>query len=449
MRHAAGVMSLAQMSFAPFLRTRANSNALVPGGGSGFAATFRRLRAGASRFAAIAAVVSLAGCVSTGLSSPGGVGPTDDVTGGLPVDPVQSQPLAAPQGAASTDSIGTGPVKVALILPLTQNATPNAVGVSLRNAAALAISEAGNSDVTLLVKDDQSTPDGARSAAQSAISDGAGLIIGPLFSANVRAASQVTIPANKPMIAFSTDASVAQPGVYLLSFLVESYVDRIVDYAATKGKKSIAALIPDNDYGRIADAEFQQAAAQRGVRVMGIEHYQPQTARAAVRKVAALGNQIDGIFIADQAGAMPAIAQALTASGIDSHKVQILGTGLWNDPRVLSLPALQGAWFAAPDNAGFKAFSTRYRAKYGSDPVRIATLSYDAVSLAVALAHRPGPDRFSASVLTNHSGFNGADGVFRFKPNGLNERGLAIMRIDNGKAIPLEPAPHMLTASAT
>lgn len=449
MRHAAGVVSLAQMSLAPFFRTRANSNVLVPGDSSGFVAAFRRLRAGASRLVAIAAVVSLAGCVSTGLSSPGGVGPTDDVTGGLPVDPVQSQPLPAPQGAASTNSIGTGPVKVALILPLTQGAAPNSVGVSLRNAAALAISEAGNSDVTLLVKDDQSTPDGARSAAQSAISDGADLIIGPLFSANVRAASQVTIPANKPMIAFSTDASVAQPGVYLLSFLVESYVDRIVDYAAAKGKKSIAALIPDNDYGRIADAEFQQVAAQRGMRVMGIEHYQPQTARAAVRKVAALGNQIDGLFIADQAGAMPAIAQALTASGIDSHKVQILGTGLWNDPRVLSLPALQGAWFAAPDNAGFKAFSARYRAKYGSDPVRIATLSYDAVSLAVALAHRPGPDRFSASVLTNHSGFNGADGVFRFKPNGQNERGLSIMRVDNGKAIPLDPAPHVLTASAT
>ncbi|HEY5226248.1 MAG TPA: penicillin-binding protein activator, partial [Methylovirgula sp.] len=255
--------------------------------------------------------------------------------------------------------------------------------------------------------------------------------------------------ANKPMIAFSTDASAAQSGVYLLSFLVESYVDRIVDYAASKGKKSFAALIPDNDYGRIAEAEFQQAAARRGVRVMEIEHYQPQTVKAAVEKVAALGNQIDGLFISDQAGAMPAVAQTLAASGLNSHKVQIVGTGLWNDPRVLSLPALQGAWFAAPDNTGFNAFAARYRAKYGADPARIATLSYDAVSLAVALSHRPGPDRFSAAVLTNHSGFNGADGVFRFEANGLNERGLAIMQIENGKAVPLVPAPHVLTASAT
>lgn len=438
-------MSLAQMFLAPFSRTRADSNFGVRGGAPGLIAVFRRFRASVSRFAAIAAVVGLAGCVSTSLPSPGGA--SDDLAAGVPVDPVQSQPLPAPQG--SNNSMGNGPVKVALILPLTQGAAPSAVGVSLRNAAELALSEAGNTDITLLVKDDQSTPDGARTAAQAAVSEGAELIIGPLFSPNVRAAAQVASGANKPMIAFSTDASVAQSGVYLLSFLVETYVDRIVDFAASKGKKSFAALIPDNDYGRIAEAEFQQVAARRGVRVMEIEHYQPQTVNAAVQKVAALGNRIDGLFISDQAGAMPAVAKALTANGINSHKVQILGTGLWNDPRVLPLPALQGAWFAAPDNTGFNAFAARYRTKYGSDPARIATLSYDAVSLAVALAHKPGPDRFSSAVLTNHSGFNGADGVFRFEPNGLNERGLAIMQINNGKAVPLVPAPHMLTASAT
>lgn len=401
----------------------------------------REFCAAATRFAAVAAVLTLAAC---GPVNQGGTG--DDLTGAAPVDPVQTQALPAPQGG---DRMGNGPVKVALILPLTQGTNPSAVGISLRNAADLALSEAGNTDVTLLVKDDQSTPEGATAAAQAAVSDGADLIIGPLFSPNVRAAAQVVGGAQKPMIAFSTDASVAQAGVYLLSFLVESYVDRIVDFAASKGKKSFAALVPDNDYGRIAEAEFQQAAARRAVRVMEIEHYQPQTVNAAVQKIAALGNQIDALFISDQAGAMPAVAQALTANGIDSHKVQILGTGLWNDARVLSLPALQGAWFAAPDNTGFNAFAARYRAKFGSDPTRIATLSYDAVSLAVALAHRPGPDHFSAAVLTNHAGFNGADGVFRFRPNGLNDRGLAIMEINNGTVVPLAPAPHLLSASAT
>ncbi len=408
-------------------------------GTPGFA--LREFRAAVTRFAAVVAVLGLAAC---GSANQGGTG--DDLTSAAPVGSVETQPLAAPQGG---DKLGTGPVKVALILPLTQGTNPSTVGISLRNAADLALSEAGNTDITLLVKDDHSTPEGATAAAQAAVSDGADLIIGPLFSPNVRAVAVVVGGAHKPMIAFSTDASVAQAGVYLLSFLVESYVDRIVDFAASKGKKSFAALIPDSDYGRIAEAEFQQVAAHRGLRVMEIEHYQPQTVDAAVQKIAGLGNQIDALFISDQAGAMPAVAQALTANGINSHKVQILGTGLWNDARVLSLPALQGAWFAAPDNAGFNAFAARYRAKFGSDPTRIATLSYDAVSLAVALAHRPGPDHFSAAVLTNHAGFNGADGVFRFRPNGLNDRGLAIMEINNGTAAQLSPAPRVLSASAT
>src|ERR1700685_1140146 len=125
---------------------------------------------------------------------------------------------------------------------------------------------------------------------------------------------------------------------------------------------------------------------------------------------------------------MTAVNLALASSGI---KAQILGTGVWNDPRVMKLPALQGAWFAAPESAGFNAFAQRYKAKFNSTPARLATLSYDAVSLVAALARTQGAQRFSAAVLTNSSGFNGADGVFRFRANGLNERGLAVMQINN------------------
>ncbi len=407
-----------------------------------------RLCASGTKLAiAAATALALAACGSFNMSSQGG-GSNDDFSASAPVTPVQSQPLSGPQG--SGDQIGTGPVHVAMILPLTQGSgTPSIVGTSLRNAASLALSETGSTDVTISFKDDQSTPDGARAAAQAAIAENDDLIVGPLFSPNVREVGRIAQAANKPVVAFSTDTTAAAPGVYLLSFLIENYVDRIVDYAAAQGKKSFAALIPDNDYGRVADAEFQQVASQRGLRVMEIEHYQPQTMTAAVQKIAALGNQIDTLFIPEQADAMPAMAKALTAAGVDGKKVQILGTGLWNDARVLGLPTLQGAWFAAPDNSGFTSFAERYRAKFGSDPTRIATLGYDAVSLAVALARRQGPDRFSESVLTSRAGFNGADGVFRFKPNGQNERALAVLQINNGTTAALSPAPRNLASSSS
>ena len=364
-----------------------------------------------------------------------------------PTSPVTGSAL--PGAVANGTAIGSGPVKVALILPLTQGSGASVVGTSLRNGAELAVLESGGNDITLLVKDDGSSPDGARIAAQSALSEGAELIVGPLFAPNVKEVGKLARAAGRPVIAFSTDTTAASRNVYLLSFLIESYVDRIVEFAAAKGKKSFGVLAPDNEYGNVAVAEFQQAAARTGARVQVIERYQPAGMSAAVVKVAAAKDQIDVLFIPEQADAMTGVSKALTANGIDPQKIQILGTGLWNDARILKLPAMQGAWFAAPENAGFNAFATRYRAKYGSDPTRIATLSYDAVSLVAALARTQGSRRFDETVLTNASGFNGADGVFRFRPDGVNDRGLSVLQIAAGTTKAISAAPRSFVASAT
>lgn len=413
--------------------------------------TFRTLMSrSAARLTVLGcAAAALAACNTTGGPTVGTRGGDGDLSLNAPVGKVESSAL--PGSSPGGDKIGTGNVKIALILPLTSpNGQPSLVGQSLRNAADLAYAESGSTDVQILVKDDRSNPEAARAAAQTALADGAEIVIGPLFAPDVREVSKVVRDAGKPMIAFSTDTSTAAHGSYLLSFLIESYVDRIVDFAAAKGKKSIAALIPNNDYGRVAEAEFQQQTSRHGMRVLEIEHYTPATRAEAVRKVAALGDQIDTLFIPEQADAMPAMSEALVANHIEGPRVQLLGTGLWNDARVLSLPALKGAWFAAPENGGFNAFAKRYRAKYNTDPTRIATLSYDAVSLAAALARAQGSQRYSDNVLLNKSGFNGADGVFRFRSDGLNDRGLSVLQISGGRASIISPAPHTFpTASGT
>lgn len=374
--------------------------------------------------------MALAGCGPTG-------DPNFDNSMASPTTPVQSQPLGG--GATVGETLGAGPVRIGVVLPLTQGGNPSPVGVSLRNAAQLAVEESGANDVTLMVLDDHSTPEGAAQAAQAAIGAGAELIVGPLFSPSVREVGKVAKAAGRPVIAFSTDTSVAAREVYLLSFLIEGYVDRIMEYAHAKGKQSIAAMAPQSDYGNIAVAEFQQAAARLGVRVVTIVRYAPGQAAGAAKQIAAVGNQIDALFVPEQADGMDGVSAALNASGV---KTQILGTGIWNDPRVMKLPALQGAWFAAPENAGFNAFADRYRAKFHSDPTRLATLAYDAVSLVAALARTQGAQRYAERVLTNASGFNGADGVFRFRPDGPDERGLAVMQIVNGAASVVSPAPH-------
>ena len=361
-----------------------------------------------------------------------------------PTKPVESRPLAS---ATQTGAIGTGPVKVALILPMTQNGGASNLGRSMRNAAELAYAEAGTNDLTILVKDDRSSPDGAREAAQAAVADGAELILGPVTAADLREAAKVAKASDKPIIGFSTDSASASRGVYLLSFLIEGYVDREIEYAAQHGKRSFGALVPDTDYGNVALAEIQSAAARLGVRVEAIERYKPSAPTEAVARMATALPRIDALIVPDTPDDMPAVAAALTASGIDGTKVQILGSNLWGEPAVLKLPALQGAWYAATETAGFNGFAQRYRAKYGSDPVRVSTLSYDAVSVAAALAHAGASPHFSSDALTNSSGFNGADGLFRFRADGPSERGLAMFQVANGSATVIGAAPRSFSSA--
>jgi hypothetical protein len=162
--------------------------------------------------------------------------------------------------------------------------------------------------------------------------------------------------------------------------------------------------------------------------------------------VAQVLGSADALFIADDGDSVVATADALTAAGANLRNIQLLGTGLWDNPRVFASPALQGGLYAAPDPAGFRSFSARYRARYGADPVRTATLAYDAVALVAALARTQGPQRFSADVLTNPSGFAGIDGLFRFRADGTNERGLAVMRVGSGGGVPVAGSPKSFGA---
>src|SRR6516225_6767056 len=141
--------------------------------------------------------------------------------------------------------------------PQTPLAATIGTGQAMRNAAEMAVAEFNNPNIQLLVKDDGGTAEAARVGAQQAIDEGAEIILGPLFAQSVGFVGQVARPRNVPVIAFSTDANVASAGIYLLSFLPETDVDRIVQYAASTGKHSYAALIPDNPYGTVVEAAFK------------------------------------------------------------------------------------------------------------------------------------------------------------------------------------------------
>jgi branched-chain amino acid transport system substrate-binding protein len=394
-----------------------------------------RMGAVSRRFAVLAAMSGVFLSACAGSNSP------SDMFGNL------TGPASAPAQPAS--AIGSGRVKVALILPLSGNGNAAVAAQAMRNAAEMALAEFNSPDLQLLVKDDGGSASGAQQAAQQALEEGAEIILGPLFALTVGPVAQVARARGIPVIAFSTDANVAARGVYLLSFLPESDVDRIIGYAAGQGKKSFAALVPDNAYGTVVEGAFKQAVGRRNGRVIAFERYPLDRSQmqGPARNVAQSANRADAIFIADGADAVPTLVQALIAGGIDTKRVQLLGTGLWEDAQIFSNPALEGAWYAGPDSTGFRNFSGRYRTRYGQDPARTATLAYDAVALVAALIKTQGAQRFSEEVLTNPSGFTGIDGLFRFRQDGTNQRGLAVLRVSPTGGQVVSPPPKAFVGS--
>ncbi len=364
--------------------------------------------------------------------------------------------VATQEGAQLTEGGGQNPgaIKVAFLLPMSAQGNGQAVAKALKQAGELALFDFDNPNIQLVPKDTLGTPEGARAAAQDAVKDGAELIIGPLFANEVAAAAPEAQRGSIPMVAFSSDRKVAGNGVYLLSFLAGSDVPRIVSYAAGRGKRRFAALVPQTDSGRLVEQSFLAAVSQHGGQLVAVKSY-PQEANgmvAPVRDIAALAKkgeapQIDALLIAGGADTLPSLAPLLPYSEFDSKAVQLLGTGGWDNAGAGKEEAMVGGWFPAPDPKGWTDFTKRYVETYGDVPPRLASLAYDAVSLAVSLSNNPKGKRYTASQLTRSAGFAGIDGLFRLRPDGTSERGFAILEVQRYGNEVIDVAPSSFTAA--
>jgi hypothetical protein len=140
---------------------------------------------------------------------------------------------------------------------------------------------------------------------------------------------------------------------------------------------------------------------------------------------------------------LPLFAQLLPEAGLSPATTQYIGLTRWDiPPATLSLPGVQGGWFALPDPSLNNQFQARYGAAYGSAPHPIAGLAYDGVAAIGALVKSRGSQALTGSALTQSSGFVGVNGIFRFRPDGTNERGLAVAQIRNNQVFVIDPAPR-------
>jgi ABC-type branched-subunit amino acid transport system substrate-binding protein len=364
-----------------------------------------------------------------------------------------------------------GPAAIALLLPLTG---PNqAIALAMQQAAELAASSPGAPPLD--IRDTGGDPAHAADAARAAIAAGDPLIIGPLTAEETQAVAQVSAPANIPVLSFSSDPSVAAPGIWTLGITPGQQMRRLIAAAAAEGRKRLAALLPDGAFGDALETALTDAAGQAGLeppnlrrgggsdasadealksltdwetrhtelenRIQAMRNSTDPASREQAALLAAQPVQpppFDTLVLGAEGDRLRKLASLLPQYGVISPQVRVLGPSFWAR-QAGRLGSLAGAWYAVPDPSQRAAFVDAFQAKYLVPPQPIADLAFDAVLIGRALAQ--GHD-YSVNALTNTDGFSGVDGAMVLLPDGHVSRALAIYQINpGGGASIVSPAP--------
>ena len=358
-------------------------------------------------------------------------------------------------------------LRVGVLLPLSGKVKD--IGEEMQNAAIMALEDTGSDKVILQFYDTKGEAATAKTAIKTALNEGAELIIGPLFSAEVKAVSEEVQGWSVPVISFSSDNSVLGENIYSVALLVTEQVHRIVSYACDMGYKNLAVLAQSNEMGEYAFAAAKQVmeSEQCNGAVVKMGFYNPKTTdfSSAVKEImpkALLmkiekeklkkqgvevveetlydenGNVVDeknipfdfdSVLVVDEGAKLRSLGALLSYYDVSPNKVKILGISMMDDAKVKKEAVFNQAWYAALPKSGFETFSGRYKKLFNEQkPSRIVSLVYDAVSLAAYLAEHKGEEDMHAMLLSP-SGFSGIEGLFRLLPDGRVERATAVMQV--------------------
>jgi ABC-type branched-subunit amino acid transport system substrate-binding protein len=368
-----------------------------------------------------------------------------------PAPQARITPPASPADStltANTVAPASGYQKIALLVPLTGEGSQ--LGQAMLDAANLAVFALADKNFELLPFDTGATPATAKQAADKAVKAGAQLILGPLYSSSVASVRPVARYASLNVISFSNDAAQAGDNVFVMGFLPSSQIERVVTYAHAHGSSRFASLVPDSVYGREAFNAYQTAVTQSGGSLAGTARYAPNTPdlTAQLQSVAAAG-PFDALLLPESGDRLASTVRALPAAGIDPRRVHLLGTGLWDEPAIGQNPALLGGWYAGTAPTARSDFENRFDSTYHYKPPRLATLAYDATALAIVLGRQGTGSQYDITNITNPSGFAGIDGIFRFQPDGLIERGLAVLQVGPTGPTVIDSAPKSFSEKKT
>jgi ABC-type branched-subunit amino acid transport system substrate-binding protein len=366
---------------------------------------------------------------------------------GMVVLALSSVVLAACQPSTGPAVSQGDTVAVALLVPAgSGQASDQLLARSIENAARLAITDLGGVKIDLRVYPTAGQAAQASAAASQAVAEGAQVILGPVFAEEANAAGVAVAGAGVSVLSFSNNPAIAGGNVFVLGPTFDNTARRLAAYAVRSGKSKIMIVHDRNAQGEAGRAAIQKGVASAGGSIVATGNYE-FSQNGIVQAIPGIASQAkssgaQAVFLtADTAGALPLVSQLLSENGVNPATTQYIGLTRWDIPAAtLSLPGVQGGVFAMPDPALFAQYQARYQAAFGEPPHPVSAIAYDGIAAIGALAKQGrGLDRAS---LTQGAGYVGVNGIFRLLPDGTNERGLAIARIQNSTVSVIEPAPR-------
>lgn len=359
--------------------------------------------------------------------------------------------------------------QIALFLPF--SGKNKDLGWSLYNAATISLfdNDLGH-NIELVLIDSKDSPEEAKKAFAQIVDRKIKVVIGPVFSSSV-AAIEKEAKANKiTVISLSNNQELMgktneDGGVFLAGMLPEPQIDKIIGYAMEHGKYSFATITPNNQYGKTITDLMKKIVRNRDGNFITAEFYNPdeKDIDRAVENVInsfALSSRISEgkkkklkkdevvteadkiypqiIMIPEAGKPLFKIVSSMKRLNKDERDFQLVGTNQWDDISTINDFHMIGSWFVAPENEKFRNFERSYYRSFNKFPPRIASIVYDLTSAAAEIAARKPGKEIVIADFTNFenppkNGFEGIDGLFRFLPNGIVQRNLAVLQVSNGK----------------
>ena len=334
--------------------------------------------------------------------------------------------------------------KIGLLVPLTGSFSY--LGNTISGGSELAFFKMRNPNIELLYFDTAGGKQ-AVNAANEAISNNVDVVIGPLFSDSVSAVKPLLKASNIPVLSFSNNIDVAEPGVWVLGYLPEQQISQLVDFAVARGKQNFGILSANSQLGKkITNAAINQLAdyglsARTVFELDNISQMEQEELLSQIKTFAKYVDTskdpltlpppaYDTVIIAGDTDFILQVAPILSYYDLGPDRALFMGIDKWNQPKMLNEPSLQNAILTLPKRPAEEKFNNVWQSEFTFESNDLAKISFDASALVIATAVDNAPIPLVDDLATQ-PGFIGFSGQFKMSESGLTERVFEIMEISD------------------